>query len=226
MPTALLSLTGHSLPVPHHVAMSHGDGPDLPDLLRRQWQALRRWLEDAHVLDAADRPSGLGDWSVGDLVAHLGFGIRMLTEITPAPVGAEPLSLRSYVGQYPPAAPVIAESTHELAGDLGADLLGGIDDLAAAAFAALERSTDPVVLGRRGPLTIDDYVLTRLIELVVHADDLARAVPGSGSAVLPEAAAAVGAALADAYREAAGDVAWIRRATGRVPSDDPHLPLL
>jgi hypothetical protein len=35
----------------------------------------------------------------------------------------------------------------------------------------------PVVLGPRGPIAVPDLVRTRIIELVVHSDDLSRSVP-------------------------------------------------
>lgn len=157
----------------------------------------------------------------------------MLAEITPAPPGPVRLSLRRYIAAYPPAATTIATQTQELAGELAEDLLAGVDRIADDAWRALEQITYPTVMGRRGPLTRHDYLMTRLLELVVHGDDLHRLVPVSSNPVLDEAADAVADALAVAYREAAGGqadtsdrLAWIRLAAGRVPSDDVHLPLL
>jgi uncharacterized protein (TIGR03083 family) len=203
-------------------------------LLRSQWSVLRTWLEDVDALASRGQASGLGSWTVGDLVAHLGYGLGMLAEIEAAPPDAEPLSLGRYVSAYPPAASTIAEKTHELALSLSDDLLGGIDAMAEESWRALDGNNDAVVMGRRGPLTRDDYLLTRLIELVLHGDDLHRALPGDlSSPVLPDALAAVSDALATAYTERAGappDVsdpaAWVRLAGGRTPSDDLHLPLL
>ncbi len=203
-------------------------------LLRQQWSALRVWLRDVDALGSRELPSGLGDWTVGDLIAHLGFGLGMLTEIEAAPADAVPLSLLRYVSAYRPAAPVTAEKTHELAVALHPDLLDGIDAIADASWRALDGSSDAVVMGRRGPLTRDDYLQTRLIELVLHGDDLQRALPGDPpSPVLPEALAVVADALATAYTEKAGTLpdlsdptAWIRLAGGRVVSDDAYLPLL
>lgn len=203
-------------------------------LLREQWVALRSWLDAADVGRHTRLSSGLGDWDVGELVAHLGLGLRLLTEITPAPPDAVPLSLGRYVAAYPPAADGIATLTRELAGALGPDVLAGIDEIAERAWTALDDNAAPVVMGRRGPITLEDYVLTRLLELVVHGDDLHRALPDPPpTPVLEPAAEEVAAGLAAAYRELAGGepvepdpMAWIRLAAGRVPSDDPRLPLL
>lgn len=204
------------------------------ELLREQWGVLRAWLDEVDVPRYADRPVGLGDWTVVDLVAHLGLGLGMLTEITPADDGAEPMSFRRYVGHYPPAAEAIAANTRDLAGELADDLLGGLDRIAVEAFAAIEDAGWPVVLGRRGPLAYPDYLQTRLLELVVHGDDLVRTIPEAGrSPVLDAAAASVADTLAEAYEEVAGErpveadpLLWIRLAAGRTPSEDAHLPLL
>ncbi len=203
-------------------------------LLRVQWRVLRSWLDEVDVLKYAARPVGLGDWTVGDLVAHLGLGLGMLTEIRPAEDGVEPMSFGRYVGHYPPAADAIAASTRDLAAELDGDLLAGLDRIAAEAFAAIEDVAWSVVLGRRGPLRYDDYLRTRLLELVVHGDDLARTIPeAGGTPVLDDAADTVAATLADAYEERAGArpevpdaLTWIRQAAGRVAAKDPHLPLL
>ena len=202
-------------------------------LLQRQWTRLRAWLEDNRVLSHAGEPSGLEGWTVGDLVAHLGLGLRLVHGITEAPEGTVPISLREYVAAYPPGAAGIAEQTHELAGELAPDVLAGLDVVAEESFQALARIESPVVLARRGPIRRDDYVLTRLIELVVHGDDLARAMgavldhPGE-----PQALAKVAEALATAYQTATGHrpdvngpLPWIRLAAGRMPADDSALPL-
>ena len=86
----------------------------MDDLLRRQWALLRGWLADNDVLAARDRRRAAG-WTLGDLVAHLGFGLAMVPESKAAPSGTAPISLARYIVQYQPAAPVTAEKTRELA---------------------------------------------------------------------------------------------------------------
>ena len=189
-------------------------------LLHEQWRRLRAWLEDEAVLDRADVPVGLGTWTVGDLVVHLGLGLRLVTGITEAPEGTVPITLGEYVAAYPPSADAIAGQTEDLGAELGDDVLTGLDGIATEAFAHLAATRTPVVLARRGPITRDDYVRTRLLELVVHGDDLARAL---GSATHPGAEEAV-AEVARAHATAE-PIAWIRVAGGRTPSDDPRLPL-
>jgi len=200
-------------------------------VLRDQWATLRAWLEHERVLDQADRPSGLGAWTVADLVVHLGYGLRLVALL--GPCDEEPVSIARYVAGYGPARRQIADDTATTAAALRGRELAGIDALAAEAWRALDAGLPAVVLGRRGPLTLEDFLLTRLVELVTHGDDLHRLLgTDRPSPVVPDALERVSAVLAEAYRQRAGRrPSWsgldlVRVATGRAPADDPALPLL
>ena len=204
-------------------------------LLERQAVVLADWLDEVPVSAHLVEPVGLGDWTVRELVAHLALGIGLSRYVTTAAGDAVPLSLADYVSAYPPAAEQIAELTRELSESLGDDLVGGFRRTAEEAFAALDATPGEVLQARRGPIRRDDYLLTRLLELVVHGDDLQRALGRSDAPLLPAAVREVGDALATAYqaraekRPAYGTgLTWIRRASGRVSdaAGDPHLPLL
>jgi len=204
----------------------------IDEILARQWTVLRGWLDRPLVTESLERPSVLEGWSVCDLIAHVG---RCFTTIpTAVPVtDVAPLSLHGYVTGYASAADEIAEGTRALAVEFGDDLLGSVDRLAVEGFAALSALDAPIVRGPRGPIRRDDFVVTRIIELVVHADDLVRSVDASPDAALDgSAVATVAEALTSAYLEKTGRSAkgattmeWIRAAAGRVPSEDPALPL-
>jgi len=204
------------------------------NLLREQWIALRGWIADARVLDHAEAPSGLGDWTVKELVAHLGRSMDALTACRPAPE-LVPMSLGGYLAGYAGGAADIAETSRALATSLGDDVLGGVDALVADAFEALEAlgGAQDVVLARRGPIRLDDFVLSRLTELVVHGDDLARALPDlPAPPLLDEAVQTVAVALVEVHRQRTGrspstavPLRWIRRAAGREDADDTGLPL-
>ena len=165
-------------------------------------------------------------------MAHLGLGIGLCRFVTAAQDDAVPLSFGEYVRAYPPASEQIAEMTREISAQFGDDLVGGFRRTAAEAFAAVDAIPGEVLQARRGPIARDDYLMTRLLELVVHGDDLQHALGRTDAPLLPAAVTAVSDALAAAYVERAGTPAsgagleWIRRAAGRVPTDDPHLPLL
>ena len=201
-------------------------------LLEQQYAVLADWLDEVLITEHLTEPVGLGDWTVRELVAHLGLGIGLSRYVAAAEPGAVPLSLGEYVRAYPPASEQIAEMTREISRRFGDDLVGGFRRTAAEAFEAIDAIPGEVFQARRGPISREDYLLTRLLELVVHGDDLQRALGRSDAPLLPPAVSAVSDALAAAYVERVGTrpsgagLEWIRRAAGRVSDDDPNLPLL
>ena len=203
------------------------------ELLHDQWAELRTWIAESGLLDHSHKQSVLAAWNVHELVTHIGRSLLELQLLGPAR-GDEPLSLCAYIGAYGGAAREIADGTKQLAMSFEDDVLAGIDNCARVGFRALAATRADVVRAARGTISLDDFVLTRLIELVVHGDDLARSVPQiAPPPLLDHTVAAVSGALANAYFETTGtrpDVGahlpWIRAATGRVPSEDVSLPLL
>ena len=91
-------------------------------LLEQQYVALSGWLDEVQVSAHLGEPVGLGDWTVRELVAHLGLGIGLSRFVSAAAPGSAPLSFGTYVGHYPPHADQINRQTHELAGSFGADV--------------------------------------------------------------------------------------------------------
>ncbi len=177
------------------------DVAELRTALARQWSALFTWLEPwgDDLAGRAGEASALPGWTNGELVAHLGRSMQALTVCVPAPPGTVPLALAEYLGTYPQRAVEITEATRALAARIAAHPLDEVDRLAREAIARVEglekeavpsgahRLVDPgalVVQARRGPVTLRDMVVSRLIELVVHAHDLIRSLrlptPSSG----------------------------------------------
>ncbi len=198
---------------------------------RAQWETLRAWISARQALGRGDQPSVLDGWTIRDLIAHLGPAFNAATNAEET--DESPRTLRQYVAGYRDAVVDIDRKTRAASSERG-DLLAWLDETAAAAFAAVAARPGTVVRGRRGPISRDDFVVTRILELVVHGDDLARSMPDAdGSPLDDRAVAIVARALADGYEEVAGrrpasedGIAWIRAAAGRVASADPHLPLL
>ena len=202
----------------------------LASLLEVQWTRLRSWVGHTGVADR-QAASALPGWSVSELVAHLGRAMGAIGACRPAPPGTVPLTLAEYLGTYPERAAQISTVTRDLAIEIRHDPLAGIDQLAAEAFARLAElrgaGPDPVVQARRAPILLSEMVLSRLVELVVHGDDLVRSVgswPGPGP-LEPAAVTAVSAALLEVLVDRGGwdlevvdDLAWVRLATGRVPT--------
>ncbi|MFF2849522.1 sterol carrier family protein [Streptomyces sp. NPDC058001] len=121
--------------------------------------------------------SGVGEWSVRELVAHIGMalgaverGLDAAGQQARAEVGL--LDWPFATGRY---ADGIDDDTRALAikhPDLDA-LLGDIADRVAARLD--EGPGTRLVRTRMGTMTLDDYLVTRTVELVVHTDDLNRA---------------------------------------------------
>ncbi|MDH6580351.1 sterol carrier family protein [Kitasatospora sp. MAP5-34] len=182
--------------------------------LARQAEALRGAVRslcgdpDASTLLA--RPTRLGEWTVRELVAHLALQIGWLPRHLGEPLaGRAALSLSQWASGVAAVAPLLDSATREHAGEVFAGSPGEV----AAAFdgevdALLAVLAGPEVLeaGRRfeirlGSMLLADFLVTRLVETVVHADDLADAL---GLADFPherQALAAVTRLLADAFAD-------------------------
>lgn len=218
--------------------MSPGSDTDLAAAdaaLHAQWDTLRRWVGQVVDPRAAATESVLGGWTVGDLVAHLGRAMSSLTAVEVAPDGTVPLTLGEYLGQYADRADDIAETTRAMAAEIADAPLTAVDALAAAAFARLTElgGTDRVVQARRGPVLLSDMVTSRVIELVVHADDLHRSLRGvartDGAGAGPVDRGALDLVAQALLRivvarggwslEIAEPLTWVRLAAGRAPYD-------
>ncbi|MFV0253451.1 MAG: maleylpyruvate isomerase N-terminal domain-containing protein [Beutenbergiaceae bacterium] len=193
---------------------------------RQQWEVLSAWLADLPD-PAASTPSALPGWTLGDLVGHLGRVHDSVLALTPLELAAndEPLPLSDYLAGYRDTPGRIDELTHAFAARISDDPLRHLDRLADQ---ALERLTQlasggkTVVQARRGPITLLDFTVSRLIELVVHGYDLAPTLPVPAP-VDPTARTIVAQALIEVachrtgYRiEVVNEEIWIKAATGRI----------
>ncbi|EMF52427.1 MULTISPECIES: maleylpyruvate isomerase family mycothiol-dependent enzyme [Streptomyces] len=124
-------------------------------------------------------PTRLGAWTVRDLAAHLTMAVESVSRALerPEPPKAE-LSPLDYASATAAHASAIAEGSHGLAEahpDLVA-LYAEVERRITDALAAAPRGR--VIDTRAGGMLLDDYLVTRTVELVVHTDDLNAAVPG------------------------------------------------
>ncbi|MFD7706853.1 sterol carrier family protein [Streptomyces sp. NPDC059785] len=143
--------------------------------------------------------SGLGEWSVRDLAAHICMTVESVSLALdrPAPPRAG-LTVPEYPSVTAPFADAIAEGSHALA--------AAEPDLDALYARTEERLTerlagvpgDRVVDMRAAAMTLTDFLVTRTVELVVHTDDLNRAVPELDIPLDRQALAACTRLLADA----------------------------
>jgi uncharacterized protein (TIGR03083 family) len=147
-------------------------------LFAAQSAALRPWAGTISTDELAE-PSVLQGWTVAELLAHLVQVHDAVAALRPAAEDAEPMSTAAYLEQYAADADRIADTARSIAAQSGSDVLAAWDasaDQATQTLGALG-ANDRVVQARRGPIMESSFLDTRLIELVVHADDLRRSLP-------------------------------------------------
>ncbi|MFF2351883.1 sterol carrier family protein [Kitasatospora sp. NPDC058115] len=174
-----------------------------------QIEALRAAV---HRLTAAEleRPTRLGQWRVRELVAHLGLLLERLPGHLDAPVPpAPPITLSRFTELTGTVAEAVdtdvtGYAAQEFTGPPG-QVAARFERAVAAALAALAAVADaapvrPVAM-RFGPMPLTEFLVTRLVETVVHADDLADALGPEPFPHDRQAVAAVTRMLADAFAE-------------------------
>lgn len=183
--------------------------------------------------DAWDRPA-LGEWNVAELVAHLLRAATRVDAYLDMHVDAsEPAVDRVEYWRYDLAAeaPAIAERAREQAreaapGELVERFAQGWRTSAARAG---ELPGDHLIATIRGPMRLDEYLSTRVVELVVHHMDL-RAALDLPPACTPEAERltmrVLESLLGSPRPRNFGRDRFIRAATGRLQVDDPAFPVL
>lgn len=146
------------------------------DAYTAQCRALAGWLE---TRDAADllRPSVLPGWDVRTLVGHITGSKAGLSTWLAERSSDRPVTPAVYVQAYAPAAREITEATVQATGDAPAAEL--IERLRADIAIPPGTDTATVIAGPRGATTAVDFARTRVLDLVVHCDDLSRSVPGA-----------------------------------------------
>ena len=156
-----------------------------------QVQVLTGWLAELPG-DAFTGPSVLDGWDVRMLVAHVVLVQQGLADGLRRPSEGTPISAAEYVRRYRPAVEQIAENTRHAAADHSPqELLTLLRDTTSLESAVLGVADRAVVIGGRGPLLAVDWANTRLVELMVHCDDLSRSLPQVEGVPLQRAALAV-----------------------------------
>lgn len=138
-----------------------------------QCRLLADWLT-ALPADASAAPSVLPDWDVRTLLGHLVASLAGLRARLATRADAPALPAAQYVRGYAPAAADLTAQAVRIAGDhTPAQLIAALRSPVGAA--AVGDST--VLVGPHGPITAVDFARTRLLDLVVHVDDLSRSLP-------------------------------------------------
>jgi uncharacterized protein (TIGR03083 family) len=109
-------------------------------------------------------------------VGHLAAVLAAVPVVARETTADKPQTVAAYVGKYRAAAGEIADRERELTGRKSpADLKRMLRE--ALESSEVEQSPGATVAAPRGPIRWEDWLTTRVIELVVHADDLARSLP-------------------------------------------------
>ncbi|MER7045137.1 maleylpyruvate isomerase family mycothiol-dependent enzyme [Streptomyces jumonjinensis] len=117
-------------------------------------------------------PTRLGEWTVRDLSAHLSMVLGMLLRHLdrPAPREAE-IALLDWPFSTADAATAVDEATRGLAAEADpGELFARVAERIGPELA--KTPGDRPVPTRSGPLRLDDFMVTRCVELIVHTDDL------------------------------------------------------
>jgi uncharacterized protein (TIGR03083 family) len=148
------------------------------DALVEQGRTVQQWLAALPPQDFA-RASVLPGWDVRTLTGHLILIHAGLTRLLGKPSAKRPLPTYEFVRRYRRDVAMITEATRAVTTDhTGPEL---VDQLGAALDgleqALSDEASQPSVLDTpRGPATVGDFIATRIVEVVVHADDLSRSL--------------------------------------------------
>ncbi len=162
----------------------------LASALRDQITAISDWLDDVPEVEFA-RPSILPGWDLRTLVGHLLLAVRGATAQLGTRAGPPATPVAEYVTRYRRDVADLERRTAESVGDQSpTELLAALRATPDPVSAVADLSPGTVLRGPRGPIRADDWLATRLIELVVHADDLSRSLPSRAQVALVRAALA------------------------------------
>jgi uncharacterized protein (TIGR03083 family) len=195
----------------------------------------------APVAERWEDDSALEGLTVGALAAHLYAAIRRLEPALAQPEPEAPLVVAGITEFYGPNriddrsqlddafhVAIRAEAAQRAGKGAGA-LAASFEALVARLRASLSGQTAtrlvPVLRIEGGAALLSDYLLTRVVELVVHADDLAASV-GMEIDPPPEAASSAFGVFVDLARARSGDVAVLRAFSRRERADPEVLRVL
>jgi hypothetical protein len=169
-----------------------------------------------------DAPSALAEMTVGALAGHTARAILLpeqyLDQPAPAP-GTPLLTASGYFTGVPLSTDVTDELNIQIRERGATEAADGVDALVARIDAALERTerrlaTEPAdrtvsSFGGKASL-LDEYLVTRIVELAVHADDLAVSIAVDAPDLSPTAWACALGCLFQIARERHGDASVLR----------------
>lgn len=200
-------------------------------------EAALRLLGEERLAAAWHEASVLEGLTVGGLAAHLARAVvTVQTYLTddPPPARAETVDAAGYLTTALPDTDPASDVNRQVLARAeagGADGVDAVRRTATAAFDELRRALAEAPADRRcsvlGGIAIglDDYLATRVLELVVHSDDLVASVAGLAPPDLPEEGEHVAVGLlAEVARRRHGTTAMVRALARRerAPAEPPR----
>jgi len=206
------------------------DCPEL-DAFRQECRAVDQSLA-AVPADAWTRIA-LGSWTIAELVAHLVRGVSRITEYAEREVPADAVLLDrvTYWDKGGVDSAEIAARAVHLAREVDAETLPALftEGWSADAELATSLPADRIIVSVRGPIALDEYLATRVLEVTIHHLDLRAALDQPASTTAAAGELTMGMLerrLGGPRPRNMGRVRFLQVATGRIPSDDPRFPLL
>ena len=179
-------------------------------------------IERAGAAAVWSEPSALVGYTVGGLAGHLARAVLTVDRYLDQPVpAAEPTDAAGYVVRVLGAHDPVASTFHDQVRRRGEQEASQgpaalVDALRTDRLTLTDRKASlepgtPIAVLEDTVLSVEDYLDTRLVELVVHLDDLGVSVGGDGAEDLPAAAyERVAAVLAVVAPRRVGPLATVR----------------
>lgn len=182
--------------------------------------------------DAWERHA-LGDWNLAQLTAHLVRAATRVTEYLPLPVEGEPAADRITYWQYDTDANAgaIARRAIDEAAAVDPTALPGrfAAGWRASCAAANDHGPEQVLHTIMGPMRLNEYLATRVVEITIHHLDVRIALdlpptptPSAGRMTM----GILEHLLGEPRPRNMGRTRFLQAATGRIQSDDPRFPVL
>lgn len=181
-------------------------------------------LGSEDLADQWDRPSALERMTVGHLAGHTARAVLTLSRYLDVPADGDPVDAVAYILTVSEDDDISSLLNRQVRHRAARESAAGRDQLAEDTLRALTQlrlrlpGVDPTTsIGVLGgiPIRIDEYVKTRLLELVVHMDDLAASLGSDPPPIGDNALRAVSRLLSAVADVKHGQWALIRAFTRR-----------